>query len=345
MTSISKVINIIFVGLTDRQKNILIDRFGLKNENNEKKTLAVIGEEINITRERVRQIESSTLVRAKENILKDKEITSYLKKIKDYLSKNGGVLKKDILIKYASQFITGINENYLDFLIETSAIFNISNEDDEFYAFYFLTKKEENTAIAFVKDWINFLRRKKSNNISQHFYESTFKDFLKNKKSLADFAKNYIAISKNIRKNPYGDFGLSEWPEINPLNMRDKIYLILKKKKNPLHFQEIAKLINDINFGTRKALIPTVHNELIKDDRFSLIGRGIYGLKEYGYESATAKEAISKILNEKGPLNSKDVVHHIGKNYSFKENTILINLQNKNSFERLADGKYKIRES
>jgi hypothetical protein len=345
MAAISKIINIVFIGFTDRQKSILTDRFGLRNENDEKKTLATIGEELNITRERVRQIESSALSRAKENILKDKETVSSLKKIEDYLVKNGGVLKKDVLLKYASQIITGINENYLDFLVETSGIFNISRENDEIYAFYFLSKKESNTALTFIKNWINFLRNKKSNNISPDFYESTFKEFLKNKSSLAPFAKNYVVISKQIKNNIYGDFGLSEWPEINPLTMRDKIYLILKKKKKPLHFQEIAKLINDINFGTRRALIPTVHNELIKDDRFSLIGRGIYGLKEYGYESATAKEAISKVLNEKGPLNSKDVVSHIGENYSFKQNTILINLQNKNFFERLADGRYKIRES
>jgi predicted Zn-ribbon and HTH transcriptional regulator len=138
---------------------------------------------------------------------------------------------------------------------------------------------------------------------------------------------------------------LCEWPEISPKTVRDKIYLLLKKKQEPLHFESIAKHINDVGFDGQKALAPTVHNELIKDDRFVLVGRGMYGLKEHGYEPGIAREVIAKVLLEKGPLTAKDVVMHVTKQRFFKPNTIVINLQNKELFEHLPDGRYQVRQA
>ena len=97
-----------------------------------------------------------------------------------------------------------------------------------------------------------------------------------------------------------------DWPEISPKTVRDKIYLVLKKNDEPLHFETIARRINEVKFDDgQKALGPTVHNELIKDDRFVLVGRGMYGLQERGYEPGIAREVIAKVLKEKGPLTRK----------------------------------------
>jgi DNA-directed RNA polymerase delta subunit len=120
---------------------------------------------------------------------------------------------------------------------------------------------------------------------------------------------------------------------------------VLKKKAEPLHFEDIAKHINKVGFDDQQALAPTVHNELIKDNRFVLVGRGIYGLKEHGYEAGTAREVIAKILKTKGPLKPTDVVTHVNQQRFFKTNTILINLQNRNFFERMNDGRYRVREA
>jgi hypothetical protein len=168
---------------------------------------------------------------------------------------------------------------------------------------------------------------------------------LKTKSVQQSIAENYLSVSKQIHKNPYGDMGLREWAEISPATVRDKIYLVLKKKAEPLHFEDIAKHINKVGFDSEEALAPTVHNELIKDNRFVLVGRGLYGLKEHGYEPGTAREVIAKVLKSKGALQATDVVSHVNKQRFFKSNTILINLQNKNFFERLPDGRYRVRES
>jgi hypothetical protein len=176
-------------------------------------------------------------------------------------------------------------------------------------------------------------------------YEDLFKNFLKAKNTPRGYAENYISISRRIHRNPYGDTGLREWAEIRPMTIRDRIYLVLKKKAEPLHFETIAKTINETRFDNRVALASTVHNELIKDDRFVLVGRGTYGLTEYGYEPGTAKVVIKRVLQKHGPLKPNEVVLHVQKERLFKSNTVLINLQDKNLFKRLPDGRYHIREA
>ncbi|MFA5886994.1 MAG: sigma factor-like helix-turn-helix DNA-binding protein [Patescibacteria group bacterium] len=86
---------------------------------------------------------------------------------------------------------------------------------------------------------------------------------------------------KNLEQNKYGDWGLAHWGEIKPKTVNDKIYLILKHQGQPLHFTEIAKQINTIKFDKKVANAATVHNELILDNRYVLVSRGTYGLKEW----------------------------------------------------------------
>jgi predicted Zn-ribbon and HTH transcriptional regulator len=201
------------------------------------------------------------------------------------------------------------------------------------------------TAQTFVDGWTNFLKSKKETSFPSPAYRTELASFSKAKSLESSIAENYLAITKQIHSNRFGDVGLREWPEINPTTIRDKIYLVLKKGGEPLHFETIAKRINEVKFDEQLALAPTVHNELIKDQRFVLVGRGMYGLKEHGFEPGTAREVIAKVLKSQGPLKATDVVSHVNSQRFFKENTILINLQNKNAFERMTDGRYKVRES
>lgn len=86
---------------------------------------------------------------------------------------------------------------------------------------------------------------------------------------------------KNLEQNKYGEWGIAGWEEIKPKTVNDKIYLILKHEAKPLHFTEIAKKINEMQFDKKTANAATVHNELILDNRYVLISRGTYGLKEW----------------------------------------------------------------
>ena len=86
---------------------------------------------------------------------------------------------------------------------------------------------------------------------------------------------------KNLEQNKYGEWGVAHWGEVKPKTVNDKIYLILKHAGAPLHFTDIAKKINEMKFDKKTANAATVHNELILDDRYVLVSRGTYGLKEW----------------------------------------------------------------
>jgi hypothetical protein len=343
MASLAKIINAALSGLSLRQKEVLEGRFGLKG--GESETLAAIGDRMGITRERVRQIEAAALVIAKQNITKDLETMGILEKAKKFIVSKGGVAKKSDVVGFAETIARGIGENQLDFLSEASATFNVYREDEEYHPFYYVSDKDMKNAQTFIDGWTSFLKSRKENAFSGESYRTELAGFSKAKSLDALVVENYLGLTKRIHANRFGDVGLREWPEINPTTIRDKIYLVLKKDNQPLHFETIAKRINDVKFDEQVALAPTVHNELIKDNRFVLVGRGMYGLKEHGYEPGTAREVIAKVLKNSGPMKASDVVARVNAQRFFKENTILINLQNKGTFERMSDGRYKVREA
>ena len=343
MTQVPKIVNTALQGLNPRQKEVLTARFGLEKRG-EGETLAAIGERLNVTRERVRQIEASAVTLAKANVQKSPETLAFVEKIKKYIANAGGVAGKTAVVSYASSLAKGIEENQLDFLAEATGVFNLYREDENYHPFYYGASADLKEAKSFVEGWVNALKSRKEKVLGGS-YKVQLAAFLKTKGVSEAIAENYLSIAKHIHRNPYGDVGLRDWPEIRPMTVRDKIYLVLKKKAEPLHFEDIAKTINTAGFDDQKALAPTVHNELIKDDRFVLVGRGMYGLKELGYEPGTAREVIAKVLKTDGPMTPPQVVDAVNRQRFFKTNTILINLQNRSFFERTADGRYRVRES
>jgi len=133
--------------------------------------------------------------------------------------------------------------------------------------------------------------------------------------------------------------GLKRWPSVNPRNVRDKIYYVLKNAGKPLHFVEITAAIAESRFDQKKVVRATVHNELIADRRFVLIGRGIYALREWGYSDGTVYEVIKNILsNAKSPMPVSEIIELVSKSRKVKRNTIVINLQTKKEFKRVGSG-------
>ena len=155
-----------------------------------------------------------------------------------------------------------------------------------------------------------------------------------------------LSISRELSKNVFGEIGLVSWAEIKPKGVRDKAYLILKKEKQPKHFSEIAKLINDTGFSSKKANVQTVHNELIKDSRFVLVGRGMYGLSDWGYKPGTVKDVLVDVLRGSNkPLAKAELVAKVMNARMVKENTILLNLQDSKVFSKKEDGTYALRKA
>jgi hypothetical protein len=343
MQTAIKLLNPLLRDLTDRQREVLVGRFALGNSG-EGETLEAIGKRFGVTRERVRQIEAAGLELVQAKLADAPQCADLVEAAKKALKTAGGILSEAVLVKELNQEFEGVNPNAVAFLAAASGVFSRYQEDNDWHPFYYLDKGALKTANQFVGQFVSHLRPRKEV-VLANAYHAHLKNFSKSKNVSLGVAENFLGASKHIHQNPFGDKGLTEWAEIKPKTIRDRIYLVLKKKSEPIHFETIAGEINRTGFDGRVALASTVHNELIKDSRFVLVGRGTYGLAEHGYEPGTAKEVIQRILKKHGPLKSKDIVTAVQKERAFKANTILVNLQNREMFLRMSDGAYQIRES
>ncbi|MBI5147989.1 MAG: hypothetical protein HZA37_02450 [Parcubacteria group bacterium] len=339
---IEKVIAEALSGLEPRQRNVLEKRFGLKN--GKETTLAELGEAHEVTRERIRQIETGAIKEIREKIGGGRGIFDA---VRDYLKNYGGARREDLLLGdlrslFASASPFGVFSAQMKFLREVFGDVRLFPENEGLRSFWYLNEENKKTAIKLIGDLARILASKKEEVITHKKFDSLFGKALA-PHALKDFiGLNFLSISKKFNSNPFGDFGLSEWPEITPKRIGDKAYLVLKKTAQPMHFRELTKAINLAKFDRRTAYPQTVHNELIKDSRFVLVGRGSYSLREFGLLPGTVKEIIARFIKKRGPMNSEDVAAVVCSERLFKKNTVLLNLQNKKLFKRLDDGRYSL---
>ena len=269
--------------------------------------------------------------------------------VTNYLKNKGGAAREDILVRdiralSAAQKSNTILKNQIVFLLEASNKCTFSPEDDSYYTFWYLTAEDKKKAITAVLKLIPLFETKRTELAKGLSADKIFADAANEMGIPEEVLKNYAAISKKFAQNKFGDFGLAAWSEIKPKTARDWAHLVLRKEKKPLHFTHIAKMVNTLR-KDRPVHHQTVHNELIKDENFVLVGKGMYGLKEFGLVPGTAREVIERFLKQKGPLHADTVVELVLQERFFKPNTILVNLQNKKYFERLPNGQYTVREA
>lgn len=338
--------------LSARNRDIISRRFGLKTGKRE--TLESIGQSYGITRERVRQIEEASLRLIRENTKSAKgvNIKPFVSLAVNVLEQAGGVLSDDSMFEkffgsqgQKSQSLPAHNAS-LAFMLAVDGNLKRHTEDESFNSFWSLGDQHSQSFKTTVASMVNALKNNKST-----VHDSVIGDFWKNhglqtKSVPGALLLSYAFPSKELGKNIFGDVGLTSWPEIKPRGVRDKSYLVLKREKKPLHFTSIAKLINSFGFSGRKANVQTVHNELIKDNRFVLVGRGMYGLSEWGYKSGTVKDVLVDLFKDSSkPLHKDEIVQYVLSHRMVKENTILLNLQDSNTFNKKGDGFYELREA
>jgi len=327
--------------LPQRTTNIIERRFGLKTAKRE--TLEAIGKSYGITRERVRQIENEGLSQIQSKIKEHQRVFQYFN---DTL-KSLGDLNKEKSLLYT---LGGKNyQNHVFFLLTLDDNFERFSEDKEFYSFWARKKEAVNSAKKIINLTLNKFEKKKEPLSLDKLFEIQKTELSKilGKKPNKTVFRSYLEISKKIQKNPEGQLGLKDWPEINPRGIKDRAYLVLKRQGEPLHFAQVAALMEKLSYPfRRKTHIATVHNELIKDSRFVLVGRGLYALKEWGYAPGMVRDVILRVLKEaKQPLSKEEISERVLEQRFVKENTIFLNLQNKNYFFKDSQGRYTIKES
>ena len=327
--SFSSLVELTLKNLPDRSAEIVKKRFGLVS--GKRKTLEEIGNEYKITRERVRQIIFQSF---KSISLKNDEIIYFLKaknKIFFTINQNNGIVKKS-----DTQKIFNVKEekevNSISFFISCFEEIFEGGKKGILEKAWFSSKEKFFQAVKIVNQGEKILEEGKRALLDKFIFEKIFQFF-------PDFSQSqlnsFLNLSVKIKKNPFNKWGMINWLEINPKGTKERVYLVLKESQKPMHFRQIAQLIDKYKLGKRKAHPQTVHNELIKDNRFVLIGRGIYALREWGYFKGTTKEVLKRILaKNKRPLEKDKILQEILKVRKVKKTTIMINLNDRQVFQK-----------
>lgn len=320
----------------EREREIISRRFGLTGA---KETLEQIGERLSITRERVRQLEKAVLIRlqicAEEGEIP--ELAAAEKLLIRNLTEMGRVARlSDLSDKVYGKATTASQRSGINFIATFSKSLTVIEENDRYYAAVGIAEYGDTPTVkARVDEVVQVIRANK---------KPMTLDELDNKLDYEhpDHIKAVASISKQLA-TLNGLWGLTKWPSVNPKNIRDKIFVILETKKAPMHFSEIAREIKESNFKRKNVTTQAIHNELIKDERFILIGRGIYALSAWGYKKGTIADIIKLILTQAGgPLSREEIVKHVLKVRKVKETTILLNLQNKKLFKKVDKNSYTL---
>ena len=319
-----------------REREIVSRRFGLDGQ---KETLEQIGEFLSITRERVRQLEKTILVHlsiaAEDKLIP--ELAAAEKLIIRNLTEMGRVARISALgEKLYGRPVTAAEHANLTFIANISLSLTLIDPNDRYYAAIGIADYGSAREIrARVDEIVQTIKSNKDVMTLDELDEVLDYEHPSHIGALASLSKQLTTL--------HGVWGLTSWPSVNPRNIRDKIFVILSAQKEPMHFADIAKAISESNFKRKNVTVQAIHNELIKDKRFVLIGRGIYALSSWGYKKGTVSELITDLLTEAGkPLKREVIVKDILTKRQVKESTVLLNLQNHKLFEKVDKDSYQL---
>jgi len=320
----------------EREREIIARRFGLFDR---KETLEQIGELLGITRERVRQLEKSVMTRLRSSSHELPHITEVEAAILATLKAVGETARIATLGAELTAENTRTDQSRLAFLTELAPGIAAISEDDNFYQAAGTESVHDVAAIK--KEVAKLVETVKKAGAPLETSDLAKQSDVPNER----YATALASISKQLA-TLNGRWGLVKWPTVNPKNIRDKIYVILAENGKHMHFNEISEAIKASDFKRKDVTTQAIHNELIKDKRFVLIGRGIYALREWGYKKGTVADIISEVLREANePLHRDEIVKRVLKSRFVKETTILLNLQSKDQFKRVAKATYELSDA
>ncbi len=341
---LGQMVKEMFMVLTEKEQDVITRRFSLNNQ--PKQTLEKIGESFSVTRERVRQIENIALSKLRRTINNTK-FYRINKLAKEIITSRGGIMLEDDLVsEMLSVFLKrgDADANIIRLSMVIDAELLKQDKSDVFFPFWTYSSIAIDD-IRQVNDSALSLLKKKGDVIEEPKLISELKAiFSRKEEEITD--KTLIAsltVDKRLKKVEGASWGLIEWRHINPRSIRDKAYIVLKKEKKPLHFVDIANKISEVGFDRKVVTVQAVHNELIRCDKFVLVGRGLYVLKEWGYKEGTVADVIEDILNEKGePMTKQEIIEAVLRQRHVRIGTISLNLQKNPHFVRVGRAVYSL---
>lgn len=330
----------LFLVLTEKEASVIKKRFALQGQ--PKQTLEKIGKHFKVTRERIRQIESIAISKLKRTVRTTK-LNDINEMAKEILRRHGGILREEAIL---SEILKRTNGNAeLDGAVLRLS-FSIDNELDlvrhggSLVSSWRVASLSMDDVVLITDTAVKMLRKRRACVLHDELISALQGlNLFKNRFPSRELLASSLTIDERLRCIDAG-WGLTEWRFVRPRSIRDKVEIVLKKANVPLHFMEIANRIRESRFDHKNVTVQAVHNELIRYPQFVLVGRGLYALREWGYESGTVADVIEKILKVQGPLSKRDIIAEVAKQRTVKVGTISLNLQKMPYFVRVGRAIY-----
>ncbi|HYF05614.1 MAG TPA: sigma factor-like helix-turn-helix DNA-binding protein [Patescibacteria group bacterium] len=339
-----KIIESVLSYLKPREREVIAKRHGLLGH--EVETLEAVGKTMGLTRERVRQIEKNAQKFLKEKLQNHEVFAEIRLALSSLIHEQGSAVAEHRLLKLLKTDSEKHSRSVLFLLGLINELERVGQKTGKLKPAWIKLGFEMEMLVNLIEEAKSVLSREskpiKAEDLITRLRAA--EQINAQIEALSDeILSGYLEISAEIEKNLFNEFGLSHWSEIRPRDVGDKAYLALKYSGKPEHYSQITELINKLKLGPRAAFKETVHNELIKDSRFVLIGRGIYALAEWGYRSGVVADVITEILKEAGrPLTRDEIIEEVGKRRMVKRNTILVGLANKKIFKKSGKNSYEL---
>lgn len=324
--------------LTQKERYVIERRFNLDKK--DRATLEQIGQHFSVTRERIRQIEKNALSKLKRN-LQNCGLQQISEVAYEVLTSAGGVMREEFLIAEIINRNVNFDMESLQLILTIDHRFSRIPNTVSFHPYIIVNELNQSEVEALCRDTVDYLAKNKTTTKIVDLYKFIIKksDSGINEKMFGSL----IQIDKKIKLLETDLVGLYEWRNINPRTLRDKIFYVLRKEKGPMHFMDIANKIIESRFDKKKINLQAVHNELIRHEDFILIGRGIYGLSEWGYKSGTVADVIQEILKSKDSMSQEEIIQEVMKQRKVKPITIILSLKNKENFVRVGRKQYALK--
>lgn len=338
--NLQSLLDDLFLVLTEKEAMVIKRRFALQGQ--PKQTLEKIGKHFKVTRERIRQIEGIALSKLRRTVRTTK-LNEVNEIAKSTLRTHGGVMREDDLISQVLKRLpnaTDLDGAVLRLSFSIDSEMSSSGHSGTFVPFWRLESLAMEDISLIVDSIVKILKKRKNCMKTEELVSAVqalnlFKDRIPSK----ELIKSSVTIDERLREIEDG-WGLTEWRFVRPRSIRDKVEIILRKSGTPLHFMDIANRIREAHFDHKNVTVQAVHNELIRYPQFVLVGRGLYALREWGYEPGTVADVIERILKDKGPLSKKEIISEVAKQRTVKVGTISLNLQKMPYFVRVGRAVY-----
>lgn len=342
-SELNEIVRALLSILDTRSQDIIRRRYGL--ESGQIETLDSIGKEYGITRERVRQIEAQ----AKKMLARRDDVLQNIgRMLEDVFASHGGILTDDFLMVVIGKRFTEVPEaTMVMFFLDILPHYERVTRSEKFRPHWSHPELHHAYAEQVVTCADAILRKTKKPIMENEMLLKIREQVGVGEDVLPDACvQALLEASKELKRTVFGEWGLRDWVETSPRGVGDKAYIVLRRNGEPMHFRDIAAQINEVKFDHKKAHEQTVHNELIKDNRFVLVGRGMYGLSDWGFLPGTVADVLEAILTKAGrPMKKDELLAEVMKQRMVKRTTVILGLQNNDKFAKADDDQYTLKNA